>query len=203
MTVRTVRYYVQQGLLPSPVAAGPATRYGPGHLDRLRLIRKWQDEYLPLAVIRQRISDLSDEDVARLVAGRPAAPSPLADGPDKYDVPMFLRRGMGLDDALGSAATPESATPHDAGKAVLDYIRQLTGRGERETPTAPAATAPTPSPAPATAASFPTTPLKRATWEVVELAPDVQLQVRRPLTREANRRVERLIEAARKILGEG
>lgn len=165
VTVRTVRYYVQQGLLPSPVAAGPATRYGHGHLDRLRLIRKWQDEYLPLAVIRQRISDLSDEEVAGAVAEREA--------------------GTG-------------GAPSDAGKAVLEYIRSLKGRGDREAPPPTVASAPA-----AAAANPPAVSLKRSTWEVVELAPDVQLQVRRPLTREANRRVERLIEAARKILGEG
>ena len=34
VTQRTVRYYVQQGLLPSPIQAGPATRYGQRHLDR-------------------------------------------------------------------------------------------------------------------------------------------------------------------------
>ena len=54
VTPRTVRYYVAQGLLPSPDAAGPATRYGEGHLLRLRLIRHLQREHLPLAEIRTR-----------------------------------------------------------------------------------------------------------------------------------------------------
>jgi len=34
VTTRTIRYYVAQGLLPSPEVAGPATRYGEGHLAR-------------------------------------------------------------------------------------------------------------------------------------------------------------------------
>jgi len=54
VTVRTVRYYVQQGLLPSP-GTGPHARYGQVHLDRLQLIRRLQREHLPLAEIRRRI----------------------------------------------------------------------------------------------------------------------------------------------------
>ena len=52
VTPRTVRYYVAQGLLPSPEQAGPSTRYGEGHLARLRLIRRLQRDHLPLAEIR-------------------------------------------------------------------------------------------------------------------------------------------------------
>src|SRR5688572_29573914 len=70
VTSRTVRYYIQQGLLPAPDPQGPATRYGQGHLDRLRLIRQLQAEHQPLAVIRKRLEELADEDVRRLVHRR-------------------------------------------------------------------------------------------------------------------------------------
>ena len=67
VTPRTIRYYVAQGLLPSPEAAGPATRYGEGHLARLRLIKRMQREHLPLSEIRGRIERLGDEDVRLLL----------------------------------------------------------------------------------------------------------------------------------------
>lgn len=38
--------------------------------------------------------------------------------------------------------------------------------------------------------------LARATWERIELAPDVELHVRRPLTLAQNRLIERLVEAS-------
>src|SRR5262245_45258526 len=66
VTPRTVRYYVSQGLLPSPEAAGPATRYGEGHLARLRLIKRLQREHLPLAEIRARLERLGDDEVGAL-----------------------------------------------------------------------------------------------------------------------------------------
>ena len=54
---RTVRYYIAQGLLPSPGRLGPTTRYGREHLERLQLIRRLQDQRLSLAEIRSRLSD--------------------------------------------------------------------------------------------------------------------------------------------------
>jgi hypothetical protein len=45
-------------------------------------------------------------------------------------------------------------------------------------------------------------PITRSQWERLTLAPDVELHVRRPGTREENRRIERLLEAARGIFNE-
>ena len=75
VTPRTVRYYVAQGLLPSPEQAGPSTRYGEGHLARLRLIRRLQREHLPLAEIRSRLAPLGDDEVVQLVATTDADPA--------------------------------------------------------------------------------------------------------------------------------
>src|SRR4051812_35609824 len=53
---RTVRYYIQQGLLPAP-EKGPGAHYGAEHLDRLLLIKRFQKEHLPLAEIRRLIEE--------------------------------------------------------------------------------------------------------------------------------------------------
>jgi len=55
VTPRTVRYYIAQGLLPSPGRLGASTRYGREHLGRLHLIRTLQDQGLSLAEIRDRL----------------------------------------------------------------------------------------------------------------------------------------------------
>ena len=54
------------------------------------------------------------------------------------------------------------------------------------------------------AAPFPPEPppAERSHWERFVLAPDVELHVRRPLTRSQNRAVTRLLEAARQLLEE-
>jgi len=155
VTPRTVRYYIQQGLLPAPDPQGPATRYGQSHLDRLRLIRHLQAEHQPLAVIRKRLEELPDEDVRRLVA---AAPS----------------------------KSPSSA---------VDYVRSVLGGGP------PRARFASPAHVAESTPIRPSSP-GRSEWDRISLAPDVELHVRRPLTRDVNRRVQKLLDLARQILQE-
>lgn len=53
---RTIRYYTQQGLLPSPQLRGRVGYYDDRHLDRLRLIKELQEKrFLPLSVIKSVI----------------------------------------------------------------------------------------------------------------------------------------------------
>ena len=68
VSVRTVRYYIGEGLLPPPEGSGPGSTYGRGHLDRLRLIQRLKAAYLPLKEIRRRLAGLSDDDVGALLA---------------------------------------------------------------------------------------------------------------------------------------
>ena len=80
VTPRTIRYYIVQGLLPSPGKAGPGAIYTDGHLNRLRLIKRLQREHLPLAEIRSRLAALDDATVATLVetpASEPPAGSAI------------------------------------------------------------------------------------------------------------------------------
>ena len=84
VTPRTVRYYVAQGLLPSPEAAGPATRYGEGHLARLRLIRRLQRDHLPLAEIRARLERMGDDEIVAAASALDAAGAGSVAGPRRH-----------------------------------------------------------------------------------------------------------------------
>ena len=55
VSVRTVRYYIAEGLLPPPHGAGPASVYTEEHLERLRQIAELKAAYLPLKEIRRRL----------------------------------------------------------------------------------------------------------------------------------------------------
>lgn len=93
---RTVRYYIAQGLLPSPGRLGAGTRYGREHLDRLQLIRTLQDQGLSLAEIRERLDPRPAPMLAeaawaplepRLAMHRsmPMAPAPPPMGPSVWE----------------------------------------------------------------------------------------------------------------------
>ena len=51
---RTVRYYVQEGLLPAPLGVGRGRHYGQAHLDRLLEVKAQQEAGLSLDEIRSR-----------------------------------------------------------------------------------------------------------------------------------------------------
>jgi DNA-binding transcriptional MerR regulator len=63
---RTVRYYVQRGLLPGPTFKGKDSSYGREHLVRLRAIKKLQDAFLPLDAIAAELEGKSLEELLRV-----------------------------------------------------------------------------------------------------------------------------------------
>jgi Ca-activated chloride channel family protein len=84
---RTVRYYVQRGLLPAPPFKGPDTVYGEEHLRRLKAIRVLQARFLPLDAIQVELARLSPDELRALAEAElptdtlppppPAAPEPI------------------------------------------------------------------------------------------------------------------------------
>ena len=56
---RTVRYYVQEELLPPPHGVGRGNHYGPEHLERLLKVKTLQDSGLTLDEIRRILNHTS------------------------------------------------------------------------------------------------------------------------------------------------
>ena len=191
VTPRTIRYYIAQGLLPSPEGAGPAARYAEGHLGRLRLIRQLQREHLPLAEIRARLTGLDDVTVqALLTPGDVAGPAESA---------IDYIRSVLLGSTPSAAAGPMALTPARHGAVVMPALLAEELPASAEPEPAPQLMAPSLSAAPAPA---PVQTPDRSQWDRVTLAPDIELHVRRPLSRLQNKRVDRLIVIARQLLEE-
>ncbi len=66
--VRTIRYYISEGLLPGPEGRGKATVYGTEHLLKLRLIRRLSQQHMPLAEMTQLTGRLSLAEIAALLS---------------------------------------------------------------------------------------------------------------------------------------
>lgn len=76
VSVRTIRFYIAEGLLPAPQARGRFASYDEDALLRLHVIRHFKDAFLPLREIRKRLSDLSTPEVRALLSDleqKPAA----------------------------------------------------------------------------------------------------------------------------------
>lgn len=82
---RTVRYYVQRGLLPAPPFKGPDTVYGEEHLVRLKAIRALQARFLPLDAIQVELARLSPQELEALAH---APPTSAAEEPDTSRGPV-------------------------------------------------------------------------------------------------------------------
>ncbi len=79
VNVRTLRYYIAEGLLPGPSTRGKNARYTPEHLWRLLLIRQLSGQHVPLAQVRERLARMTGSEVRRLVeVERPGRRSPRA-----------------------------------------------------------------------------------------------------------------------------
>lgn len=173
VTPRTVRFYIAQGLLPPPVGAGSAATYTDVHIHQLKAIKSLQQQHLPLAEIRGR---LQHEPQA---APKTATPGSALD----Y-----------LDAVLGRAAAPNTAGPRGAVVAPAVIAPLLV------------AAAPVPRGLVVAAPVVPSPPLAaqgaRSTWERHQLVPDVELHVRRPLSRDVQRKLDRLLDFARHLFEE-
>jgi DNA-binding transcriptional MerR regulator len=221
VTPRTVRYYVAQGLLPSPEAAGPATRYTEGHLARLRLIKRLQRDHLPLAEIRARLERMGDEEVlAAAAALDPVAPDPSLDRQETLDFVRGLMRQGGVRPSVAEAVTPYEVAARPAPALRVPSLLKRLERAAMPAvpameevssdiapealPAAPMAAPPDAGPPPASASpAAPAAPSRtaadRSTWERLVISPDVELHVRRPLDRQTNKRVDQLERIAREL----
>jgi DNA-binding transcriptional MerR regulator len=99
---RTVRYYVQRGLLPAPAFRGRDTVYDEDHLIKLRAIRRLQEQYLPLDAIQIELARRSRAELEEISKGaapprddRPVLVPPPVREPEKW-VRWELRPGVEL-----------------------------------------------------------------------------------------------------------
>jgi DNA-binding transcriptional MerR regulator len=92
---RTVRYYVQRGLLPAPIFRGKDTAYGREHLVRLRAIRRLQEAFFPLEAIAAELARRSMDEVERIADGT-ELPAPPASGVvvEEPEPPRVRQKGV-------------------------------------------------------------------------------------------------------------
>jgi DNA-binding transcriptional MerR regulator len=114
VSVRTVRYYISQGLLPGPAARGKYASYDDDHLARLQLIRRLVDQHVPLAEQRQQLQQLSADDLRGLLQAEEqhARAMQQAPSPREYVSQLLAHaRATAADSRTARAATSASLAP--------------------------------------------------------------------------------------------
>jgi len=64
-TRRTIRYYVQRGLIPKPEGGGRGHYYTDEHLDRIKQIQRLSSQGVPLEAIKRLLSGGVNTEVAK------------------------------------------------------------------------------------------------------------------------------------------
>jgi DNA-binding transcriptional MerR regulator len=186
LPVRTVRFYIAEGLIPGPGARGKGAAYGDAHLLRLRLVRRLVAQRVPLTEIRERVGRLALDEVRVLLdetASREASLQTAAQSPSPREyVSELLNRARAvppppaapvfLAPTIAPSATPPLAISHEPPAPCYSAVPP----NRQAEPTAPPAEA----------------------WQRWELVPGVELHVRAELVIRYRDLIERVINAARK-----
>jgi len=178
VSTRTIRYYIEEGLLPQPEIQGKYAVFNEDYLIRLKLIKYLKDAYLPLREIKRKLDSLMVPEMRDLLRRFEQDPS---------------RALAELDVFPAEASKPPVSGEVKSQDSATDYIQRALNRrpaAVREEPMRFQASMPAPPSKPGPASE---------SWQRVELAPGVELNIRQPMTSRMRRQVEELIEFARKI----
>jgi len=93
VTVRTVHYYIEEGLLPEPPRRGKYGEFDDSYIQRLRLIQQLKAERLSLPAIRARLAEMGLAPAPQ-VARLPLFPSEEKEASPTTVTPPVPRAGL-------------------------------------------------------------------------------------------------------------
>lgn len=169
VSVRTVRYYIAEGLLPGPGSRGKAATYGEEHLIRLLLIRRLAERGVPLAKMRDLLDRLALDDARALLTEEEER---FAVRQQAEQAPSPKEYVAALLDQARAARHPSLAEPHAPYAPPVKLLQSK-----------PPSAGPSPQ--------------RTDVWHRWELAPGVELHVRADALGSLRDLIDRLLRAAR------
>lgn len=183
VTPRTIRYYTTEGLLPQPGSQGRYARYTQEHLERLRQIALLKEQYLPLHIIRERLTAGNESAAEPSSADSPPTPALHlhSSSPSQHPQPLPPPTSRPpVEPPGGPAHAPLLSAERQATHPLqLGHYQFFPDHPE----------------APETADGDHAA--QSESWQRVVLAPGVELHIREPISAERRQRLEALIAAAR------
>lgn len=128
MNKRTVRYYIQKGLVDRPEGVGKGAFYSHGHLEQLLAIRKWKAAGLSL----ERIQEILAGEKEGTANDKPIPP-PLSKKQGQVEVWSHMHLGDGVElhiEPRRAGLTPEQVRA--LFREVLGLYGKIRGEGLRD-----------------------------------------------------------------------
>jgi DNA-binding transcriptional MerR regulator len=182
ISVRTIRYYIDEGLLPQPSYQGKYSYYNLNYLDRLELIRRLKESFLPLREIREIMSSLTDDQVSKRLKELPL-PSPKFSHEQKPPQPAakpgakaldYIDRVMDAQTRYRIKGTLDQPQPRSINKQDTFFETNINLSDQ--------------------------SPIidQDEIWQRISLAPGVELHLRRPMDPDTERHLQQLINFAKR-----
>ena len=180
VSVRTIRYYIEEGLLPQPEIRGKYAVFNEAYLDRLELIKRLKDSYLPLKEIRTLLNTMTEEEIVNYLREFKQDPARTLSSLNSIRERNIDRMEI-----------------RDNAEEYIDRILQNPKRAaavqkqnfQMDMP-------------PIRAMEIPSEPAQpvRESWQRIELSDGIELHVREPLNSSRRRLVNRLVELIQNFL---
>ena len=187
LSIRTLRYYIQEGLLPGPDTRGKNARYSHDHLDIIRFIERFKEVNMPLKQIRHLLETMSSEEIERIISSR------------LDDNLIFLNQEISKKET-----TPQTKREDQKRSSALEYIRNLENLQEtmkvrdRNTIVYNSPALPQAPVQPKPASKF--QQYKHGeSWQRIQLADGLELQVRRPTSKKNQQMVDEILETIQQL----
>ena len=115
ISVRTIRFYITERLLPGPEGRGTSTEYTEEHLDRLLLIRELSAQRRPLSEIRESLERVSPTELSALLSeaeSRNRTEESTRSSPKEY-LSSMLEQARGMRSSTEPSPSQVRSPPRD------------------------------------------------------------------------------------------
>ena len=174
--MRTIRFYISEGLLPAPETRGRYAVYTDEYLDRLELIRRLKDSFLPLKEIRATVSALSWEEVQ----------ASLAD--------LRKQDAQAQRIAMAGEKTSQGQRAGERRSSAAEYIAELLSSKPANRPLPPQ-----PVGLPAASKTADSSGAREESWQRIHLAPGIELHIQQPVHSSNLQKIEQIVRLAKKL----
>lgn len=174
VSIRTIRFYITEGLLPSPHTRGRKAAYTAETLDRLILIQRLKDAHLPLKEIRTQLDALPPERIRQLA------------------------RQQEQNLSIQSAALDMPVPPVKPDNALNYITRVLEARSAYPASEQKSRFSP---PRQASAPKALVKPEPAENWRRIEITPGIELHIREPLDPLTQKKLTQIVEMVKILFG--